>query len=110
MKLLFDENLSWRLPERLADIFPESLHVRDLGLKEASDTAIWDFAKTNEFVILSKDRDFQQRSLLLGHPPKVVRLRVGNCPVQKIQDIIRKYSVVIHIFEMDAAKSFLALT
>lgn len=109
MKLLFDQNLSWRLPKKLADLYPDSRHVRETGMKESQDVDIWEFAKENGFVIVSKDMDFQQRSLLFGHPPKVIRLRVGNCPVQMIEDMLRRYSAVIHIFEMDAAKSYLAI-
>jgi predicted nuclease of predicted toxin-antitoxin system len=109
MKLLFDQNLSWRLPQKLADLYPDSRHVREAGMKEAQDIDIWEYAKTNGFVIVSKDLDFQQRSLLYGHPPKVVRLRVGNCPVQVIEDLLRKYSAAIHTFNLDAAKSYLAL-
>lgn len=109
MKLLFDQNLSWRLPQRLADLYPDSQHVREAGMKESQDVDIWEYAKATGFVIVTKDMDFQQRSLLFGHPPKVVRLRVGNCTVQTIEDLLRRYSVVIHIFEMDAIKSYLAL-
>ena len=76
MKFLFDQNLSWRLPSILEDIFPESLHVREIGFNEAQDIEIWEYAKADGFAIVSKDTDFQQRSLLLGHPPKVVWLRV----------------------------------
>ncbi|MEX0271938.1 DUF5615 family PIN-like protein [Leptolyngbyaceae cyanobacterium UHCC 1019] len=35
MKLLFDENLSTKLPNCLSDLFPNSLHVRDVGMKAA---------------------------------------------------------------------------
>jgi predicted nuclease of predicted toxin-antitoxin system len=69
MKLLFDQNLSPRLPRLLSDLFPGSVHAREAGLTEADDTAIWDYAKVNGFVIVSKDSDFQQRSLLLGARP-----------------------------------------
>lgn len=79
MKLLFDQNLSWRLPEHLAELYPGSRHIREFGLKESEDLDIWEHAKANDFVIVTKDKDFQQRSLLYGHPPKVVRLLVGNC-------------------------------
>lgn len=78
MKLLFDQNLSPRLPRLLADLFPDSVHVRDVGLRDAPDADIWRFAKENGFVIVSKDSDFQQRSLLYGFPPKFVWVRVGN--------------------------------
>lgn len=109
MKLLFDQNLSWRLPQKLADLYSDSRHVREFGMKESEDVDVWEYAKANGCVIVTKDIDFQQRSLLFGHPPKVVRLRVGNCPVQAIEDLLRRYSAVIQKFESDARKSYLAL-
>lgn len=57
MKLLFDENLSHKLPPRLADLFPDSLHVRDAGMKAADDPSVWDYARTRGFIIVSKDAD-----------------------------------------------------
>ncbi len=109
MKLLFDQNLSWRLPQKLADLYPESQHVGEVGLKESEDIAIWEFAKLNDFVITTKDIDFQQRSLLFGFPPKVVRLRVGNCNVRTIEDLLRRHSVSLHTFDLDTKKSLLVL-
>ena len=109
MKLLFDQNLSPRLPRLLADLYPDSVHVRDLGLRDATDSKIWEYAKQNGFVIVSKDSDFQQRSLLYGHPPKFIWLRVGNCPVKPIEELLRKNSVAIHTFEQDAVISHLML-
>jgi predicted nuclease of predicted toxin-antitoxin system len=64
MKLLFDENLSPRLPKILADVFPNRIHVPEIGFAETTDTKIWNFAKAHDFTIVSKDTDFQQRSLL----------------------------------------------
>ncbi|MEO8074106.1 MAG: DUF5615 family PIN-like protein [Acidobacteriota bacterium] len=109
MKLLFDQNLSWRLPVRLADFYPESRHVREFEMKESEDVDIWNYAKANDFVIVTKDIDFQQRSLLFGHPPKVVRLRVGNCTVRMIEELLRKHSEIIHTFASDEKKSYLVL-
>lgn len=109
MKLLFDQNLSWRLPVKLADLYPDSQHVREAGMKESEDIDIWEYAKANAFVIVTKDMDFQQRALLFGHPPKAVRLRVGNCTVQTIEDLLRRYSATIHTFELDTRKSYLVL-
>jgi predicted nuclease of predicted toxin-antitoxin system len=109
MKLLFDQNLSPRLPRLLADLYPNSVHVREIGLRDASDAEIWEYAKRNGFVVVSKDSDFQQRSLLYGHPPKFVWLRVGNCPVKTVEGLLRKHSVVIHTFVQDAIKSHLML-
>ncbi len=109
MKLLFDQNLSCRLPHILEDIFPESIHVREIGFIEATDTEIWEYAKENSLTIVSKDSDFQQRSFLNGQPPKVIWLRVGNCPVQTIEILLRKYSVSIHTFGLDENSSYLIL-
>ncbi len=109
MKLLFDQNLSPRLPSLLADIYPDSIHIRSIGMRDARDTEIWDYARENEFIIVSKDSDFQQRSLLYGHPPKFVWLRVGNCLFSTIEELLRKHSVSIHTFAMDDSKSHLLL-
>jgi predicted nuclease of predicted toxin-antitoxin system len=109
MKLLFDQNLSPRLVNRLADIYVDSVHVREIGLRDADDSMIWDYAKLNGLAIVSKDSDFQQRSLLYGSPPKFIWLRVGNCPVKTIEDLLRKHSVAIHTFGLDDTKSHLML-
>jgi predicted nuclease of predicted toxin-antitoxin system len=109
MKLLFDQNLSPRLPRLLVDIYADSVHVREVGLRDAHDNAIWEYAKLNGFAIVSKDSDFQQRSLLYGSPPKFIWLRVGNCPVKTIEDLLRKHSIAIHTFSLDDTKSHLML-
>ena len=97
------------MPQKLSDLYPESQHVREVGLMESDDVDIWEYAKLNDFVIATKDVDFQQRSLLFGFPPKVVRLRVGNCKVQTIEDLLRRHSVSIHTFELDTKKALLVL-
>lgn len=109
MRLLFDQNLSPRLPLSLADIFPDSVHVRDVGLRDADDQVIWEYAKQEGFNIVSKDSDFQQRSLPYGSPPKFVWVRVGNCPVSTIEDLLRKHSIALHTFGMDLTKAHLML-
>jgi predicted nuclease of predicted toxin-antitoxin system len=80
MKLLFDQNLSFRLCALLTDTFPESNQVRLLGLEQADDRTIWNRAKEGGFVLVSQDADFAELAGLLGPPPKVVWLRCGNQP------------------------------
>lgn len=109
MKLLFDQNLSPRLTRMLADIYPESIHVREIGLRDADDLVIWQYARAQGFVIVSKDSDFQQRSLLHGAPPKFIWLRVGNCTVKTIESLLRRYSAAIHTFDLNDSKSHLML-
>ncbi len=75
MKLPFDQNLSTNLPRLLADVYDGSLHVREAGLLEAEDSAVWDYARHHGLVIVSRDSDIQARSLLYGSPPKFIWLR-----------------------------------
>src|SRR5712692_6503846 len=70
MKLLFDHNLSYKLVGRLADLFPDAAHVRNVHLHEADDPTVWEYARANGFAIVSKDEDFHQLSFLYGAPPK----------------------------------------
>jgi len=109
MRLLFDQNLSPRLPRLLADIYAGSVHVREIGLRDASDLVIWEHAKDHGLTLVSKDSDFQQRSLLRGSPPKFIWLRVGNCTVKKTEELLRQHSAAIHTFYMDESKSHLML-
>ncbi|MGC1307275.1 MAG: DUF5615 family PIN-like protein [Phormidesmis sp.] len=89
MKLLFDQNLSRKLAERLSDIFPESSHVQFHDLAKETDTKICEFAKLNDFCIVTQDADFPERSRLYGSPPKVVWLRCGNAPTHRVESLIR---------------------
>ncbi len=110
MKLLFDQNLSPRLAPLLADLYRGSVHVQTLAMDRASDTELWEYAAANGFVIVSKDADFHQRSLLLGAPPKVIWLRMGNCTVAEAAALLRDRSIVIHRFQDDPDAAFLALS
>jgi predicted nuclease of predicted toxin-antitoxin system len=74
MKLLFDQNLSFKLCQTVADLFPESEHVRLLGLSEVADRVLWDYAKANGFTIVSLDVDFAEMAAVLSPPPKVIWL------------------------------------
>jgi predicted nuclease of predicted toxin-antitoxin system len=110
MKLLFDENLAPALVGLLQDIFPDSKHVHQCGLGAADDNEIWDFAQANGFTIVSKDSDYQEKSLLQGFPPKVIWLRLGNCSTRQIEETIRRNSVLIHTFQASATDAFLVLS
>jgi len=109
VKLLFDENLSPKLPRLLADLFPDSLHVRDVGMKATDDPIVWDYAKDNDFMIVSKDADMHDLSLVFGNPPKVVWLRLGNCSTRQVENLLRRDFEVIKLFYEDEYVSLLAL-
>ena len=95
MKLLLDEMLPARLASRLADLHPGSVHVADLGLSGARDTADWARALNDGYVIVTKDGDFQRLSLARGAPPKVIRIRLGNCTGAEIEHLLRAGHVEI---------------
>ncbi|MFN8346141.1 MAG: DUF5615 family PIN-like protein [Spirosomataceae bacterium] len=89
MKFLFDENISYRIVKKLAEIIPDCLHVSRTGLEmPPSDANIWKYAKENGFVIVTFDEDFEDLSNLYGFPPKVIILRLGNSSTQSITDAI----------------------
>ena len=90
IRLIFDENLSPSLKYALRDIYPQSLHVFDIGLDEVDDPAIWEYAKDVGYIIVTKDSDFLELSDRLGHPPKVVRLKCGNCPTSEVEALLRE--------------------
>jgi predicted nuclease of predicted toxin-antitoxin system len=110
VKLLFDQNLSPWLCRTLSGVFPNSVHVREVGLREADDAVIWDYAARHGFAVVTKDADFRQRSFLLGHPPKIVWLRLGNCSTKAIEALLRSRAPEIEVFLADEQKSFLGLS
>ncbi len=98
MKLLFDQNLSRKLVNRLADLFPDSSHVQFHNLTEADDSEIWEFAKSHDFCIVTQDADFADRSRLYGSPPKIIWLRCGNTPTSTVEAILRSGAETIQEF------------
>ncbi len=110
MKLLFDENLSPSLVGLVGDQYPDSAHVRDAGLRSAPDRRIWEHARENGFVIVSKDDDFRQRSLLEGAPPKVVWLQVGNAGTAPIAELLREQAPRLRQFENEEESAFLIVS
>ena len=77
MKLLLDQNLSRRLVALLESHYPGSTQVALVGLESATDLEIWQFAKTNDFVIVTKDSDFEELGVIEGTPPKVIWIKLA---------------------------------
>ena len=88
MKLLLDENLSRRIVPFLQADFPGTSQVALEGLERGSDLDVWRYAKDNGFVVVSKDSDFYELSLLHGTPPKVIWLQVGNVSKAAIMQLL----------------------
>lgn len=109
MKLLFDENLSPKLVAALADIYPESVHVDRIGLGGESDNEVWNYAKANHYIIVSKDSDFYDKSILFGHPPKIIWIKRGNCPNRQIQLLLRNKTDTIKELHNNPSLSFIQI-
>ena len=110
MKLLFDENLSPKLVARLAAEYPDSAHVSRVGLDQADDATVWQFASANGLTIVTKDADFSEFSLRLGAPPKVIWLRRGNCSVDDTVAMLRDHIDGIGALLEDARNAVLVIT
>ncbi|MEJ7740534.1 MAG: DUF5615 family PIN-like protein [Chitinophagaceae bacterium] len=98
MKLLFDNNLAVKLSQIIQPLFPGSKHVFELNLADFPDREIWQYAKENNFSIVTKDRDFYYLSGTLGHPPKIIWLMIGNCKNQVVIDTLLKNTGEIEEF------------
>ncbi len=98
MKLLFDQNISFRIIKKIADFLPFANQVKQLGLENASDYQIWEYAKNHNYTIVTFDIDFFDISLLRGTPPKVVWLRLGNTSTDNLAECIKKNFELIKEF------------
>jgi predicted nuclease of predicted toxin-antitoxin system len=109
VKLLFDQNLSPKLVKQLSDLFPGSRHVQDEALDLADDEVVWEFAKQNDFIIVSKDEDYSSLSVLKGSPPKLLWIIAGNCRTSTIHALLRNKFLEIDQFAVDPNAGVLLL-
>ena len=109
MKLLFDHHLSPSLAFFFQLKFPGSQHVFPLGMDVADDLTIWNFAKESNFVIVTKDSDYQDLGMRLGFPPYVVLIKRGNCSTSIIREIIEAHTKNINEFVMTDKSGVLIL-
>lgn len=109
MKLLFDQNLSFKLCTRLSDLFPGSQSVRELGLDRSDDRIVWQRAKDNGFLLVSQDSDFADMAAHYGHPPKVIWLRCGNQPAATFEALLRHHVKSISEFDQNSTAACLEI-
>ena len=101
MKLLLDQNISFRITSKIQDLFPGSKQFRDLGLENSKDSFLWNYAKENNYCIVTFDGDFYNLGLIKGSSPKVIWLRLGNTTTQSIETVLRKNYDPIKTFLTD---------
>lgn len=109
MKLLLDENLSRRLVRRIEDLFQGSAHVASEGLLQTPDIAVWEYAKSNNYSIVTADADFYELATTLGPPPKVIWLRGCDYPAAVAEQLIRSQAIRIAEFLEEPERAVLIL-
>jgi predicted nuclease of predicted toxin-antitoxin system len=98
MKLLLDQNLSYRLAKTLNSLPFKIAHVSEVGLSETSDMKIWTYAKENNFCIVTFDADFNDIQTIKSFPPKIIWLRFGNLTRREAENFFRENAALIHSF------------
>lgn len=106
MKLLFDQNISFRLVKKLSDLFLGSKQVRQVGLDGATDKIIWDYARKNNFTIVKFDSDFFDYAIVHRIPPKIIWLRTGNTSTTKIAELLIREAANINEFIEESGDKF----
>ena len=108
MKLLFDQKISFRIEKKLGIPFSNSKHISSLGLSNAIDIGIWDYARTYFFTIVTFDSDFYDLSLLNGCPPKIIWIRTGNLTTVNLINLLQEKHLLTKNFTENPDKSNVA--
>lgn len=78
MRLLFDQNISFRVVKQPKPVLPEVIGVGEVGLLNADDYQIWEYARQYDYTVVTFDRDIPAIESVRGFPPKIIWLRTGN--------------------------------
>jgi len=108
-RLLLDQNLSFKITKGMREIFPDIKHVSDVNLSSADDLGIWNYAKNNNYCIVTCDSDFIDISVLNGFPPKIIWLRIGNSTTENVIINLKRKQTVIKEFLLSAENAYLEL-
>jgi predicted nuclease of predicted toxin-antitoxin system len=109
MKLLFDQNLPPKLASFCKVNFADSEHLSDIGLEAAEDLIVWEYAKSNNFTIVTKDSDFNNIVSLFGFPPKIIWIRKGNTTTLQLKTLITDYIDQIRSFVGDNVNGIMTI-
>lgn len=110
MRLLFDEMLSYKLPGLLADLYPDSAHIRHVGLVAAPDWPFWKHARDYDYIVTSEDRDYIALSDMYGFPPKLILVKLGNVPTSVVALALRDQYTDILAFNLDSGQAVYELS
>ncbi len=105
MKLLLDQNISVKVDKNLKDTFPGINHIQSLNLLKSSDRQIWDYAKKENYSIITFDADFYDLCIWQGHPPKIIWLRLHNQTTSDIAAVLTRNASLVKNFIIDSEYS-----
>lgn len=109
MKLLLDENISYRILKYIDTHFPGSDHVTTIKKGRIKDREIWEYATRHDFVIVTYDEDFYEWQQLLDYPPFIIWLRFGNASTKYIADKLNRHKNDIMKMLSDESKGVLEI-
>jgi len=109
MKFLFDQNISFRVLKQLPAPFSHASHVKSEKLINAPDREIWEYARHNDYTIITQDSNFNDLNLLYGFPPKIIWIRVGNLKTTDIMQVLMDYQHEILDFLSDSTHGSLEI-
>lgn len=111
MKILLDQNISYRVIKTLQLHYPAIEGVKQNGLVNKNDFEIWDFAKQNAFAITTNDEDFSILATYHGAPPKIIWIRRGNLSNIEFVDLLIEFkgAIIDFISSEDQSKSTLEI-
>ncbi len=102
IRLIADENVSWRLKKLLPEW--EILPYNEINPgKRLNDMMIWQYAKTNNYAILTFDEDFSEIQNIYNYPPKIIWLRTGNVSTSDIAELLKSLRNEIDKFLRDTS-------
>ena len=110
MKLLFDQNISPRILKVLPTELSNSQQVRFVNLENASDFEIFQFARANDFSVVTFDSDFVDLNAINGTPPKIIWLNTGNLTTSNIVELLSKNFEAIEMYLNSETDEILELT
>jgi predicted nuclease of predicted toxin-antitoxin system len=66
-----------------------ALALRDVGLRDAEDTEIFETAKSQDIILMTKDSDFVDLVNRFGQPPQIILLTCGNTSNDRLKQILQ---------------------
>lgn len=109
MKLLLDQNISYKLLKPLSKLYTDVVQISRLGMGQTSDSMVWQYALTHDYAIVTFDAYFAERNALTGYPIKVIWLRCIDNSTENVLRLLTENNELIRNFNEDNNKNCLEL-